>query len=96
MFVVTFHKVKKNVFPYRKLVLGVHNWNGCMKVCLCVPVCSCGFRECAGQDRELVPATGMQKEQRGQRTVSCIPGRGRMFPHSGQKLGSPPKYDISV
>lgn len=51
------------------------------------------FRDGAG---ELVPATGMQKEQRGQRTVSCIPGRGRMFPHSGQKLGSPPKHDISV
>lgn len=46
--------------------------------------------------KEMVPATGMQKEQRGQRTVSCIPGRGRMFPHSGQKLGSPPKHDISV
>lgn len=53
--------------------------------------CDWEFRE-----RKLAPATGMQKEQRGQQTVSCIPGRGRMFPHSGQKLGSPPKHDISV
>lgn len=39
---------------------------------------------------------GIAKEQRGHRTVFCIPGRGRMFPHSGQKFGSPPKHDISV
>lgn len=43
-----------------------------------------------------LPATGIEKEQRGHRTVSCIPGRGRMFPHSGQKFGSPPKHDIAV
>lgn len=43
-----------------------------------------------------LPDMGIAKEQRGHRTVFCIPGRGRMFPHSGQKFGSPPKHDISV
>lgn len=43
-----------------------------------------------------LPDTGILKEQPGQHTTSGIPGRGRTFPHSGQKFGPPPKHDISV
>lgn len=46
--------------------------------------------------RSSVPDTGMEKEQRGQRTVSWSPGSGRMFPHSGQKFRSDVKQDISA
>lgn len=36
----------------------------------------------------------MAKEQREHITLLCIPARGRMLPHSGQKFGSPAKHDI--
>lgn len=41
-----------------------------------------------------LPVTGVQKLQRGQRTVLDSPGSGRTLPQSGQKFGSRSDEDI--
>lgn len=46
--------------------------------------------------RVRLPAAGMEKQQRGQRTESCSPGTGRMLPHSGQKFRSEEKHDMTA